>query len=387
MRTDEEQSTVGVAGRIWLVLLIAATFCGTASALDVVVVKRNGNETSLEGRVLVTAKDSGLLVQSRDGMIWPVLPEEQVRREQDDRPFAAFSADEQAKHVRGQLPAGFEVYRTKNYIVCYHSSKAYAQWCGALFERLYRGFHTYWTNRGLKLAEPEFPLVAVVFGDQASYERYAKQDKAEKLVAYYHLHNNRVTLFDVTGLAAVRSERDRRGSAAQINEILSRPEAEVNVANIIHEATHQLAFNCGLHQRLADIPLWVAEGLAVYFETPDLRSDKGWRTIGAVNRGRLATFNRYLAERPATSLESLVVDDRRFRDAKLALPAYAEAWALNHFLLTRRTKQYAAYIKKLGEKGPLVWDTREERLAEFRGAFGDLRKLDAEFLKHVKQLR
>jgi hypothetical protein len=197
-----------------------------------------------------------------------------------------------------------------------------------------------------------------------------------------------VTLFDVTGISAVRGERDRRGSSAQINEILSRPEAEVNVANVIHEATHQLAFNRGLHRRLADIPLWVAEGLAVYFETPDLRSDKGWRTIGAVNRGRLATFNRYLAERPATSLESLVVDDKRFRDAKLALPAYAEAWALNHFLLTRRTNQYAAYMKKLAEKDPLVWDTPVERLGEFRAAFGDdLRKLDSDFLKHVKQLR
>jgi hypothetical protein len=360
----------------------------TVLAIDVVAIQRDGHDLSLEGRVLITAKDNGLLFQTRDGALWPVLPEELVRRDQDDRPFTPFSSDDQAKHVLAQLPAGFEVYRTKNYVICHQSSKAYAHWCGALFERLYRGFQTYWTNRGLKLSEPEFPLVAVVFGDKASYANFAKRDKAEELVAYYHLHNNRVTLFDVTGISAVRGERDRRGSSAQINEILSRPEAEVNVANVIHEATHQLAFNRGLHRRLADIPLWVAEGLAVYFETPDLRSDKGWRTIGAVNRGRLTTFNRYQPDRPATSLESLVVDDKRFRDAKLALPAYAEAWALNHFLLTRRTKQYATYIKKLSEKDPLVWDTPKERLGEFRAAFGDdLRKLDAEFLKHVKQLR
>ena len=47
---------------------------------------------------------------------------------------------------------------------------------------------------------------------------------------------------------------------------------------VIHEATHQIAFNCGLHTRYADNPLWLTEGMALYFETPDLRSRSGWRT-------------------------------------------------------------------------------------------------------------
>ena len=66
------------------------------------------------------------------------------------------------------------------------------------------------------------------------------------------------------------------------------------VATIIHEATHQLAFNRGLQARFADVPLWVSEGIALYFETPDLRNSRGWQTVGAVNRVRLDRFRQYL---------------------------------------------------------------------------------------------
>ena len=38
--------------------------------------------------------------------------------------------------------------------------------------------------------------------------------------------------------------------------------------------------NTGLQTRYADNPFWVSEGLAVFFETPDLRSKNGWNAIG-----------------------------------------------------------------------------------------------------------
>ena len=99
-------------------------------------------------------------------------------------------------------------------------------------------------------------------------------------------------------------------------QMLARPEAEPMVATIIHEATHQIAFNCGLQTRFADIPVWVSEGLAVYFETPDLQSPKGWRNIGAVNQPRLDRFREYLTRRPPGSLASLLADDKRMRDPR-----------------------------------------------------------------------
>jgi hypothetical protein len=163
---------------------------------------------------------------------------------------------------------------------------------------------------------------------------------------------------------------------------------EALVSTVIHEATHQIAFNCGLQTRYADIPLWVSEGIAVYFETPDLSTDKGWRTIGAVNGSRLERFREYLNTRPQGSLKSLVADDKRFRDTRNALDAYAEAWALNYYLIRQHPKQYVAYLKMLAEKKQLLWDDPDARIKEFQAAFGDnLGQLDADFVRQIQKLR
>jgi hypothetical protein len=195
-------------------------------------------------------------------------------------------------------------------------------------------------------------------------------------------------MYDLTGIESLRGAGDRRGSSAQINLVLSRPEAEPLVATIIHEATHQIAFNSGLQTRFADIPLWVSEGIAVYFETPDLQSSKGWRNVGAVNTSRLERFREYLPQRPAASLKSLICDDKRIRDTRTALDAYAEAWALNYYLIHHRPKQYIAYLQMLSQKKQFFWDDPQTRLKEFQAAFGEnLGQLDADFLRQMQKVR
>ncbi len=164
----------------------------------------------------------------------------------------------------------------------------------------------------MKLKEPEFPLVAVIFRDRESYAAHARGEvgkTADSIIGYYSLQSNRMTMYDLTGVEALQAGGQRRGNAAQITALLSQPQAEPLVATIIHEATHQIAFNSGLQTRFADIPLWVSEGIAVYFETPDLTNSKGWKEIGAVNRPRLDRFRDYLTRRPADSLSTLISDD------------------------------------------------------------------------------
>jgi hypothetical protein len=261
---------------------------------------------------------------------------------------------------------------------------------GALFERLYGAFTNYWSRRGFELHDPEFPLVVVVFGQRPAYTAHARGELgggADSIVGYYSLRTNRVTMFDLTGIEALGGLGHRRPTGAQINQLLNQPGAEKAVATIIHEATHQIAYNCGLHTRFADIPLWVSEGLAVYFETPDLSSSKGWRTIGALHPERLARFRQYLPSRGSGSLESLVSDDARFRNARTALDAYAEAWALNYFLIRQRPREYVEYVRKLAAKQRLAWDKPEQRVAEFRAAFGELDQVDREFLRYFEKMR
>ena len=52
------------------------------------------------------------------------------------------------------------------------------------------------------------------------------------------------------------------------------------------------------------------------------------------------------------------------KNPQTGLDAYAEAWAVNFFLINAKPKQYQAYMQMLAEKKPLVYATPEERLAE-----------------------
>lgn len=377
--------------RLWAICLTVALGAGPAAAVERVDYRRNGEKKTAEGRIVVEAQDGGLLVQSSDGAIWTLPAEEILHREANEAAFAPLDKRRLAEQLLRELPEGFEVHDTQHYLICHNTSRVYAEWCGSLFEQLHRTFVNYWSQRGLKLRDCEFPLVAVVFANQGLFADHARGelgDATDNVIGYYSLQSNRMTMFDLTGLESLRGEGDRRNAAAQINEILSRPAAERTVATIIHEATHQLAFNCGLHARYADVPLWVSEGMAVFFEAPDFSNKKGWRKVGEVNRVRYAGFRDYLSRRQPGSLKSLVAEDQRFRAAQDANDAYSEAWALNYFLIRQRSKQYVAYLKKLAEKTPLAFDEPAERLQAFEEAFGsDYDKLDVDFLKFLGKVR
>ncbi|MHC4406876.1 MAG: DUF1570 domain-containing protein, partial [Planctomycetota bacterium] len=313
--------------RQWIAGVLAAVVLGLGrpmpvTGLDHVTLQRDGRPIQVAGRLLLTALDGGLMVQAPDGVIWLVQPDELVEHTTDDTAFKPLSSTELAQRLLEELPRGFNVLPTKryeHYVICYGTSKAYAEWCASLFERLHMAFTNFWTRRGFKLSEPEFPLVAVVFPELISYADYAQPEVGEGVqgvIGYFSMRTNRMVMYDLTGAESLGRLGPRRNTSAQINQILRRPDAQRTVATIVHEATHQIAYNCGLHTRYGDCPRWFSEGIAVYFETPDLTSFKGWRNIGAVNGPRLAQFRSYVLRRPHDSLATLISDDLRFRDTK-----------------------------------------------------------------------
>jgi hypothetical protein len=370
-----------------LFLLAVLSSLAPAGAMDVVTFRQNGEEKTVSGKILVEASDGGLLLASPDGVWWTVQPEDFVSRTTDSAEFKPLTPEELSERLRGELPPGFEVHRTNHYLVCFYTSRAYAEWAGSLFERLYMAFTNFWKRRGIEIHEPEFPLVAVVFDDRRSFARFSAPELgpgSESVIGYYSMKSNRMTIYDLTGVEGFFREGDRRATAAQVNLMLSRPEAHENVSTVVHEATHQIAYNCGLQTRFSDVPLWVGEGLAVYFETPDLSSAKGWKGIGNVHPTRYARFRSNLRTRDPDSLETLISDDVRFRESATALNAYAEAWALNYFLIKQHPKEFNAYMKKLSEKSSFIWNTPEERLAEFTETLGmSLEDLDKEFIRYM----
>lgn len=344
----------------------------------------SGIERSVAGRILVEADDGGLVVQGRDGRLWRAESERISSREPSDEPFAPLTAAELGKQIAAEMGDDVEVIHTRHYVLCSRAGKAYTRWCGTLFERLYAAFQKYWSNLGFELSEPEFPLAALIFADERQFAQFATKDAgpdAATAKGYFSADTNRIVLYDLSATS--------KGSAGSDAEVARRlAAAPFNVATVVHEATHQIAFNSGMHVRYADNPLWLVEGMAMYFETPDLTSRTGWKTAGAVNDLRLGQFRQQLEKRPADSLQSLIASDARFTDAEQMGPAYAEAWALNYFLIKARKKAYVAYLQTLAAKSRLIFDDPATRLAEFRAAFGDdLRQLDQEFVRYVMKLK
>jgi hypothetical protein len=375
-------------GSLATFLLVGAAWGTSVAALEYVTIKRNGQTTKVAGKLQVEAVDGGVLLLAPDGELWAIPVEEIVRRETDDKPFEPLARAAMNRRLLAQHP-GFKLHQTAHYTICYNTSQAYAQWIGALYERLYDGYYNFWSRRGVKLSDPELPLVAVVFDTRENYALFARHElgeSVENIIGYYSLRSNQVTTYDLTGIEGLGG-RQRGANAARINAMLSQPTAERNVATIVHEATHQLVFNSGLQTRYADVPFWVSEGLAMYFETPDLESSKGWKKIGGVNRYNLMQFRNYLKDRPADSLETLLTDDRRFRDAATARQAYGEAWALNYFLFKTKGNEYADYLKQIAKLEPLVELEATQRVAMFQAAFGaDLAQVEADFLKYMRSV-
>jgi hypothetical protein len=324
-------------------------------------------------------------MQGVDGQIWQVAPDK-IRQKADVAiPFAPLSTAELGKPITREFGPGFVSYSTERYTLCTNASEPYAHWCLGLFERLATAFRAYWTTRGFKTVDPTFPLVAVIFQRQTQFAEFATIDAgadAAGVPGYFSIPTNRIVLHDLTAAAKGQPVR----TSAEIEQRLES--ALYNVATMVHEATHQIAFNCGLHTRMADNPLWLTEGMATYFETPDIRSKTGWKTAGQINRARLRRFKEFLnARRAGDSLETLIRNDARLTDPETAEDAYSESWALTYFLIRKQVANYVKYLTHISAKEPLDFPTPDQRVAEFQEIFGDLTRLNTEFIRYLKTLR
>ena len=354
-----------------LVLLLAGCLscvfqCTPLLGVETIKFREADKERTASGKILVEAQDGGVMLQADDGQIFTLQPENIIERKTDDRPYTPIDADQMQTRLQDELGPGFEVYRTQHYVIFFNSTEAYAKQVGALFEQLYRSFFIFWKNQRWELPEPEFPLVAVVLRDHDSFLSYATKDigeTAKSVIGYYHLGSNRMITFNV-------------------------PDWERNVATIIHEATHQLAYNCGMQRRFADNPMWVSEGLAMFFEAPDRRNPRAWRAVGSVNQVNLRRWIQYYPRRTNDSLVTLLSDDMRYRSAGEATAAYAEGWALTYFLIKTKRKEYVKYLRMLSEGKYLAEKTKRQRIDDFEECFDmTLEQTNRAFLSYMRRLR
>ncbi len=332
---------------------------------DLVDGKVTGKKHVVDGEAVVEAVDGGVLVCGDDGRIWTIQPDQITHREPGPSP-PAISQDEIEKRMLEELAPGFAAFRTAHYVILYQGNIEYARDVATLFESLYRAFFAYWKNQHVAIEAPKYPLVAVVLRDREEFIEHAGKeigDTAENVIGYYHLASNQMTTYRV-------------------------PNLERNIATIIHEATHQLAYNCGLQTRFADNPMWMSEGLAMFFEVPDLSNPRGWRGVGRINPVNLLRWNRYLPSRSEDSLVTLFADDSRFRSTRTVEDAYGEAWAFTYFALRTMRQEYIDYLQQISKIKALEELSGRERIEMIEAAFGmTIADLDEKFVNYMRRVR
>lgn len=357
-----------------MTVVASAAFCaaasGRASAADrpdrrLVRVELSGRP--LAGMSLFWSKSDAVLL-SRDGRLWFFRPGEaqNVRRTQDE--FRAFTSTRMVSELAAEFGAQFEITSTGNYLVVHPPGQG-QEW-GRRFDELYRSFQHFFSVRGFSVKRPPFPLVAVVFQNRGDFLRYTQRDLGqprEDVLGYYSPTTNRVAMYDVT--------------AGQDEQAWFQ-----NAETIIHEATHQTAFNTGIHNRLRPPPRWVVEGLGTLFESRGVWDSRHNARAGdRINQQQLAIFRRNLPSRSKDFFPRLLAGDRPFESEMIA--AYAESWAWTYYLIETQPRKYAAYLQRTSQGKPFSEYSSTQRLADFTAIFGDdLGKLEAQFLRFVEGL-
>ena len=282
---------------------------------------------------------------------------------------------------------GYEIAGTTHYFVC--APRGHADRYADLFEQIYRDVEQFYRVRGFRVEKPDVPLVAIVFISRQEFVEYCVRDHVAPspgLQGYYSLISNRVALFDGGGSRSVTVNHSK---APEVSTAVALSGITGQTANtIVHETIHQVGYNIGIHTRLGETPLWIVEGIATVLEPSKMRNRRGGQASGErVNPERRDWFrNNYRPGRPAGSLAKLIASDNLFR--RQTLSAYSEAWALTFFLMENpaRRKNLAAYLQKLIQRDVTKRYGAKERLSDFESVFGDIARLEVEFLRYMDRL-
>lgn len=321
----------------------------------------------LEGRI-AAHDDQTCWLLCRDGRLTSVRTDDVTDFHEIEPRFRPLSSLDLRDQLQQEFGRSFEVKTTAHYVVA--APRGTGDRYANLFERIYRQFHTYFVTRGFRMTEPEFPMIAVVLPDQQAFTNYCVGEGARPqpgLVGFYLPSSNRVALYD--------RATSVNGTTLDVD------------GTVIHEATHQVAFNTGVHSRIGQSPQWLVEGLATLFEADGIRKrEVGAKVSDRVNPERLEWFQEYRrTRRPPRSLEQFLREDGLFK--KSALDAYSQAWSLTFYLAESRPAEFAKYLRTVASRDPLEKYDAEARINDFRDAFGqDLDLLETRMLQFFDKL-
>ncbi len=306
--------------------------------------------------------------------------------------FRPASQNEFRRMLQAKFGSEYEVATSKHYVVC--GARGRSQSYAELFENIFNQVESFYSLRGFKTSKPVTPLVALVLKDQAAFKKYCEDDQmvwGDGLRGYYSLKTNRIAMYDRPDVFQSTQTMPVTDPAMPQSAIIAASASTVageTADTIIHEATHQVGFNIGIHSRIGGTPGWVLEGMATVLEAPGMRSRMNSKEPSSrINVERLEWFRaEYVQRRQPGDLAKMIASDDMF--SRQTLDAYSTSWGVTWFLTENpaRARMFSRYLKVVSERDPLVTYTAEQRLEDFQNVFGDISRIEVDYVRALDRL-
>ncbi len=272
--------------------------------------------------------------------------------------FKPYSTSELKQRLKKYFGNRYTISTTDHFVVIH--PKGGTEFWAEPFEQHYRQLNEYFQTHGFKTSEAKFPLVAIVLRSRKEFAlRLDKEASFDRnIIGYYSKKSNRITTYAPSGMRLTPT-----GAKLMDNWLEKSP-------TIIHEVAHQIAFNCGVHNRFSTVPKWTSEGLAMLCETRGVYDFKKFPRIkDRVNKLRLKSFRQLSAAgKTQGKLLELLQSDRVFEtDPEVA---YAVSWAISFYLNENRQAEYLDYLKRDARRGDFQKHTKIDRVGFFIRHFG-----------------
>ena len=333
-----------------IAFILLVSFTGSSSAQSPGLIEFSVSGKTMRGMPLISLSHE-LVVIGRDGWLHsinPKSPTTQIRT--INQPYEPIATPDLRNQLRAEFGKSFEVLSTQNFLIVQPKGRG-KRWPD-MFERSHRGFIEFMSRRGVKVRKGRFPMVAIVFPDQAAmYAEFKKQEiDVSRVAGIYSNKSNRVMTHDGGHLSWI-------------------------AATVRHEAAHQSAFNYGVHSRVNDTPKWISEGIGQMFEPEAMTTtssasqrrqranDDSLRVIAANFPGREnPDFHR--------AVLSLVSGDQLFDDPNTIGRAYAVSWAMMFYLAERKPQAFANILNHTASRPPFATYDRLYRITDLEKSVG-----------------
>jgi hypothetical protein len=311
----------------------------------------------------------------------------------DRRDFSQFMVQLAEQHHLAPMTC----YESRHFLAMSNADESFSEMRLGNCELLHTLFWNHFQGKGFALREPPSKLMVAMFDSQTGFNAYLHRKESPLIIGMFHPLSNRFVVYDYGQnevLLALKNQAERQ--ARQIRSHLDRQRVMgavqrraddfstgMNICTVMHEVAHQLSFNCGLLNREADVPFWLAEGLACYCEATDNGS---WQGIGEPNPLRLRTLRKVLSGNGRLiALSQLITRDDWMpsaRDSQTTLLAYAQSWALFRMLMEEQPQNMKQYVSQI--YGQTI---RDRRLADFQQAFGhDFLRFQRHYEEYIRAL-